>query len=144
MGGIDRGSIRSMSSLVSLILSSALQRRMVERRQQEVSRGMKASPSGGRASMSAVIPCTLAAKYVQTGPPVTALVRDGAMRKNKMAELIVVAEYWREWRKHQWIVCGSSDGEVASLAREAFRRRRKMHLGAPKVLEPRVTTAGSA
>jgi pyruvate dehydrogenase (quinone) len=68
-------------------------------------RGMKASLSGGLASMGAAVPYAIAAKYAQPGRPVIALVGDGAMQMNNMAELITVAKYWREWRDHRWIVC---------------------------------------
>jgi pyruvate dehydrogenase (quinone) len=36
---------------------------------------------------------------------VIALVGDGAMQMNNMAELITVAKYWREWESPVWIVC---------------------------------------
>jgi pyruvate dehydrogenase (quinone) len=68
-------------------------------------RGMKASLSGGLASMGAAVPYAIAAKYAQPDRPVIALVGDGAMQMNNMAELITVAKYWREWRDHRWIVC---------------------------------------
>jgi pyruvate dehydrogenase (quinone) len=68
-------------------------------------RGMKASLSGGLASMGAAVPYAIAAKYADPDRPVIALVGDGAMQMNNMAELITVAKYWREWRDHRWIVC---------------------------------------
>jgi pyruvate dehydrogenase (quinone) len=68
-------------------------------------RGMKASLSGGLASMGAAVPYAIAAKYAQPDRPVIALVGDGAMQMNNMAELITVAKYWREWKDHRWIVC---------------------------------------
>jgi pyruvate dehydrogenase (quinone) len=36
---------------------------------------------------------------------VIALVGDGAMQMNNMAELITVSKYWRRWSDHRWIVC---------------------------------------
>jgi pyruvate dehydrogenase (quinone) len=68
-------------------------------------RGMKASLSGGLASMGAAVPYAIAAKYAHPNRPVIALVGDGAMQMNNMAELITVAKYWREWPDHRWIVC---------------------------------------
>jgi pyruvate dehydrogenase (quinone) len=68
-------------------------------------RGMKASLSGGLASMGAAVPYAIAAKYAHPDRPVIALVGDGAMQMNNMAELITVAKYWREWQDHRWIVC---------------------------------------
>jgi pyruvate dehydrogenase (quinone) len=68
-------------------------------------RGMMASLSGGLASMGAAVPYAIAAKYAQPDRPVIALVGDGAMQMNNMAELITVAKYWRQWQDHRWIVC---------------------------------------
>ncbi len=68
-------------------------------------RGMKASLSGGLASMGAAVPYAIAAKYAHGDRPVIALVGDGAMQMNNMAELITVAKYWRDWLDHRWIVC---------------------------------------
>jgi pyruvate dehydrogenase (quinone) len=68
-------------------------------------RGMKASLSGGLASMGAAVPYAIASKYADPDRPVIALVGDGAMQMNNMAELITVAKYWRGWRDHRWIVC---------------------------------------
>jgi pyruvate dehydrogenase (quinone) len=66
---------------------------------------MKASLSGGLASMGAAVPYAIAAKYAHPDRPVIALVGDGAMQMNNMAELITVAKYWRDWQDHRWIVC---------------------------------------
>ena len=68
-------------------------------------RGMMASLSGGLASMGAAVPYALAAKFAHPGRPVIALVGDGAMQMNNMAELITVAKYWRRWSDPRWIVC---------------------------------------
>ena len=68
-------------------------------------RGMIASLSGGLASMGAAVPYALAAKYAHPDRPVIALVGDGAMQMNNMAELITAAKYWRDWPDHRFIVC---------------------------------------
>ena len=68
-------------------------------------RGLNASLSGGLASMGAAVPYAIAAKYAAPDRPVIALVGDGAMQMNNMAELITVAKYWRQWKDHRWIVC---------------------------------------
>ena len=67
--------------------------------------GMMASLSGGLASMGAAVPYAIAAKFAHPDRPVIALVGDGAMQMNNMAELITVAKYWREWANPHWIVC---------------------------------------
>jgi pyruvate dehydrogenase (quinone) len=68
-------------------------------------RGMMASLSGGLASMGAAVPYGIAAKFAHPDRPVIALVGDGAMQMNNMAELITVAKYWQRWSDHRWIVC---------------------------------------
>jgi pyruvate dehydrogenase (quinone) len=71
----------------------------------KVRRGMMASLSGGLASMGAAVPYAIAAKFAHPDCPVIALVGDGAMQMNNMAELITVAKYWRRWADRRWIVC---------------------------------------
>jgi pyruvate dehydrogenase (quinone) len=71
----------------------------------KIRRGMMCSLSGGLASMGAAVPYAIAAKYAQPDRPVIALVGDGAMQMNNMAELITVAKYWREWENRHWVVC---------------------------------------
>jgi pyruvate dehydrogenase (quinone) len=67
--------------------------------------GMMASLSGGLASMGAAVPYAIAAKFSHPDRPVIALVGDGAMQMNNMAELITVAKYWRSWADHRLVVC---------------------------------------
>ncbi len=68
-------------------------------------RGMMASLSGGLASMGAAVPYAIAAKVAHPDRPVIALVGDGAMQMNNMAELITVKKYWKQWSNPTWIVC---------------------------------------
>ncbi len=67
--------------------------------------GMMCSLSGGLASMGAAVPYAIAAKFAHPDRPVIALVGDGAMQMNNMAELITVAKYWERWENPQWICC---------------------------------------
>jgi pyruvate dehydrogenase (quinone) len=71
----------------------------------KIRRGMMCSLSGGLASMGAAVPYAIAAKFALPDRPVVALVGDGAMQMNNMAELITVAKYWREWSSPKWVVC---------------------------------------
>jgi pyruvate dehydrogenase (quinone) len=71
----------------------------------KIRRGMMASLSGSLASMGAAVPYAIAAKYAHPDRPVIALVGDGAMQMNNMAELITVSKYWRTWLDHRWVVC---------------------------------------
>lgn len=66
-------------------------------------RGMMCSLSGGLASMGAAVPYAIAAKFAHPDRPVIAMVGDGAMQMNNMAELITVAKYWRQWKDGRWI-----------------------------------------
>ncbi|MBY4693313.1 thiamine pyrophosphate-requiring protein [Burkholderia latens] len=66
-------------------------------------RGMMGSLSGGLASMGAAVPYAIAAKFAYPVRPVIAMVGDGAMQMNNMAELITVAKYWRQWPDPRWI-----------------------------------------
>ncbi|MDN8000435.1 thiamine pyrophosphate-requiring protein [Burkholderia multivorans] len=66
-------------------------------------RGMMGSLSGGLASMGAAVPYAIAAKFAHPLRPVIALVGDGAMQMNNMAELITVSKYWRTWADPRWI-----------------------------------------
>lgn len=65
--------------------------------------GMMGSLSGGLASMGAAVPYAIAAKFAHPERPVIALVGDGAMQMNNMAELITVAKYWKQWKSPRWI-----------------------------------------
>lgn len=68
-----------------------------------IRRDMMASLSGGLASMGAAVPYAIAAKFCHPDRPVIALVGDGAMQMNNLAELITVAKYWRTWGNGAWI-----------------------------------------
>ena len=70
-----------------------------------IRRGQLCSLSGGLASMGAAVPYAIAAKFAHPDRPVIALVGDGAMQMNNMAELITVSKYWQDWASPQWIVC---------------------------------------
>ncbi|ARP85811.1 thiamine pyrophosphate-requiring protein [Bordetella genomosp. 9] len=69
----------------------------------KVQRGMMCSLSGGLASMGAAVPYAIAAKFAHPQRPVIALVGDGAMQMNNMAELITVAKYWKQWGDPRWV-----------------------------------------
>lgn len=71
----------------------------------KIRRGMMCSLSGGLASMGAAVPYAIAAKFAHPDRPVIALVGDGAMQMNNMAELITVAKYYKTWDTPHWICC---------------------------------------
>jgi pyruvate dehydrogenase (quinone) len=84
----------------------------------KIRRGMLCSLSGGLASMGAAVPYALAAKFAHPGRPVIALVGDGAMQMNNMAELITVAKYWRRWETPSFIVCVFNNGDLNQVTWE--------------------------
>ncbi|HVU30805.1 MAG TPA: thiamine pyrophosphate-requiring protein, partial [Sphingomicrobium sp.] len=74
-------------------------------RDYRVKRGQLASLSGGLASMGAAVPYAIGAKFAHPDRPVIALVGDGAMQMNNMAELITIAKYCDRWRDKRLVVC---------------------------------------
>jgi pyruvate dehydrogenase (quinone) len=68
-------------------------------------RGQLASLSGGLASMGAAVPYAIGAKFAHPDRPVVALVGDGAMQMNNMAELITIAKYRERWADQRLVVC---------------------------------------
>lgn len=67
-------------------------------------RGMKASLSGGLATMGAGVPYVIAAKFAFPNRPAIALVGDGAMQMNGNSELVTAAKYWKRWQDPRLIV----------------------------------------
>lgn len=74
-------------------------------RDYRVKQGQRASLSGGLACMGAAVPYAIAAKFTAPEKPVVALVGDGAMQMNNMAELITIQKYWQQWRDPRLIIC---------------------------------------
>ncbi|OLL28445.1 thiamine pyrophosphate-requiring protein [Burkholderia sp. SRS-W-2-2016] len=84
----------------------------------KVQRGMMCSLSGGLASMGAAVPYAIAAKFAYPQRPVIALVGDGAMQMNNMAELITVAKYWQGWSDPRWICMVLNNGDLNQVTWE--------------------------
>ena len=74
-------------------------------RDYRVKRGQMASLSGGLASMGAAVPYAIGAKFAHPDRPVIALVGDGAMQMNNMAELITIAKYMDRWPDKRLVIC---------------------------------------
>lgn len=70
-----------------------------------VKQGQRATLSGGLACMGAAVPFAIAAKFAWPDKPVVALVGDGAMQMNNLAELITIQKYWQQWADPRLIVC---------------------------------------
>ena len=84
----------------------------------QVQRGMMCSLSGGLASMGAAVPYAIAAKFAFPERPVIALVGDGAMQMNNMAELITVSKYWKDWADPRWICMVLNNGDLNQVTWE--------------------------
>ena len=74
-------------------------------RDYRVKGGQIASLSGGLASMGAAVPYAIGAKFAHPDRPVVALVGDGAMQMNNMAELITIAKYKDRWTDKRLVTC---------------------------------------
>lgn len=70
----------------------------------KIRRGMMASLSGNLATMGPGVPYVIGAKFAFPDRVPIALVGDGAMQMNGNAELITIADYWKEWSDPRLIV----------------------------------------
>jgi len=66
--------------------------------------GMRGSLSGTLATMGAAVPYAIGAKFAHPGRPAIALVGDGAMQMNNMAELITARHYMDRWDDPRLVV----------------------------------------
>jgi pyruvate dehydrogenase (quinone) len=66
--------------------------------------GMKASISGGLATMGCGVPYAIAAKFTHPDRVAIALVGDGAMQMNGNSELVTIADYWKCWKDPRLII----------------------------------------
>ncbi|MDT9695426.1 thiamine pyrophosphate-requiring protein [Streptomyces sp. P17] len=66
--------------------------------------GMRASLSGTLATMGCGVPYAIGAKFAHPDRPAIALVGDGAMQMNGMAELITAAKYRDQWEDPRLVV----------------------------------------
>jgi len=81
-------------------------------------RGMMGSVSGMLATMGCAVPYAIAAKFAYPDRPVIALVGDGAMQMNGMAELVTIAKYWRRWTDPRLIVMALNNRDLAYVTWE--------------------------
>ncbi|MEV6126121.1 thiamine pyrophosphate-requiring protein [Streptomyces violaceusniger] len=65
---------------------------------------MRASLSGTLATMGCGVPYAIGAKFAHPDRPAVALVGDGAMQMNGMAELITVAKYRQTWEDPRLVI----------------------------------------
>ena len=67
-------------------------------------RGMKASLSGGLASLGAGTPYAMAGKMAFPERTVIACMGDGAMQMNGLNVMITISKYWKQWSNPKLIV----------------------------------------
>ncbi|SDO36719.1 pyruvate dehydrogenase (quinone) [Nakamurella panacisegetis] len=91
---------------------------------------MRGSLSGTLATMGPAVPYAIGAKWAHPGRPAIALVGDGAMQMNGMAELITIAHYWSQWSDPRLIVAILHNNDLNQVTWEM----RAME-GAPKFAE---------
>ncbi|WP_030716631.1 thiamine pyrophosphate-requiring protein [Streptomyces sp. NRRL F-2580] len=65
---------------------------------------MRGSLSGTLATMGPGVPYAIGAKFAHPDRPAVAIVGDGAMQMNGMAELITAAKYYRDWQDPRLVV----------------------------------------
>jgi pyruvate dehydrogenase (quinone) len=80
--------------------------------------GVQAHLSSTLASMGSGLPYGLAAKLAAPDRPVVALVGDGAMQMNGIAELVTVASRWRDWADPRFVVLVLNNRDLAEVTWE--------------------------
>jgi pyruvate dehydrogenase (quinone) len=92
--------------------------------------GMQASLSGTLATMGAGVPYAIAAKFAHPDRPVIALMGDGAMQMNGLAELITIAKYRERWSDQRLIVLVLNNRDLNQVTWE-----QRVMMGEPKFTE---------
>ena len=91
---------------------------------------MRGSLSGNLATMGPGVPYVIGAKFAFPDRPAVALVGDGAMQMNGMAELITVAKYWEEWDDPRLVVAVLHNNDLNQVTWEM-----RAMSGSPKFVE---------
>ena len=90
-------------------------------------RGMKASLSGGLASLGAGTPYALAGKMAYPDRTVIACMGDGAMQMNGLNVMITISKYWKQWSNPRLIVLVLNNRDLNQVTWEE-----RIQLGAGK------------
>jgi pyruvate dehydrogenase (quinone) len=94
---------------------------------------MRGSLSGTLATMGPAVPYAIGAKFAEPGRPVVALVGDGAMQMNGLAELLTIRRYAPLWTDRRLVICVLHNNDLNQVTWEL----RAMG-GAPKFEESQV------
>lgn len=81
-------------------------------------KGMKASLSGGLATMGPGVPYAIAAKYAYPERTVIACVGDGAMQMNGINGLITISHCWKKWSDPRLVVMVLNNGDLNQVTWE--------------------------
>lgn len=81
-------------------------------------RGMKASLSGGLASLGAGTPYAMAGKMAFPERTVIACMGDGAMQMNGLNVMITISKYWRQWSNPKLIVLVLNNQDLSQVTWE--------------------------
>lgn len=79
---------------------------------------MRGSLSGALATMGCGVPYALGAKFAHPDRPVVALVGDGAMQMNGLAELLTIARYRDRWINRCLVICVFHNGDLNQVTWE--------------------------
>ncbi|WP_020672854.1 thiamine pyrophosphate-requiring protein [Amycolatopsis nigrescens] len=79
---------------------------------------MRGSLSGTLATMGPGVPYAIGAKFAHPDRPVVALVGDGAMQMNGMAELLTIARYCPLWTDQRCVICVLHNGDLNQVTWE--------------------------
>ena len=90
-------------------------------------RGMKASLSGGLASLGAGTPYAVAGKMAFPDRTVIACMGDGAMQMNGLNVMITISKYWKQWSNPRLIVLVLNNRDLNQVTWEE-----RIQLGAGK------------
>ena len=103
----------------------------------------RGSLSGTLATMGPGVPYVIGAKFAHPDRPAIALVGDGAMQMNGLAELITIKRYWQEWSDPRLIVAVLHNNDLNQVTWEM-----RAQVGVPKFAAsqdlPDVSYAGFA
>lgn len=79
---------------------------------------MMGSLSGTLLTMGNGVPYAVAAKFCHPGRPAVALVGDGAMQMNGLAEMITASKYWRRWSDPRLIILVLNNADLSFVTWE--------------------------
>ncbi|MFD9959459.1 thiamine pyrophosphate-requiring protein [Amycolatopsis sp. NPDC058986] len=79
---------------------------------------MRGSLSGTLATMGPGVPYAIGAKFAYPDRPVIALVGDGAMQMNGLAELLTIARYRERWPDQRCVICVFHNGDLNQVTWE--------------------------